>query len=150
MENLSPFKKERHIHHKLLSFIKNNPKGMTTTDIMKATKISRKTLEKHLQLLNSENEIYMKQFGPTRVYYPNHRVHHLDFEKLQLKNKTIWFDILENEFGRYLLIQEKRKQGNEWITKGSVLIPLDSGKQFVNALKKILNSDRIKKEMLKN
>ena len=86
----------------------------------------------------------MKQFGPTRVYYPNHRVHHLDFEKLQLKNKTIWFDILENEFGRSLLIQEKKKDNSKWVTKGSVLIPIESGKEFVRALNKVLNSKRIR------
>lgn len=145
MANLSPFQKERQIHYRLLNFLKNKPKGLTTTEVMKATKISRKTLEKHLQLLTSENEIYMKQFGPTRVYYPNNRVHHIDFEKLQLKNKTIWFDILENEFGRFLLIQEKKKDDGKWVTKGSVLIPIESGEEFVRALNKILNSERIKK-----
>ena len=144
MVNLSPFQKERQIHNKVLNFLKSNPKGLTTTDIMKATKISRKTLEKHLQLLSSENEIYMKQFGPTRVYYPNHRVHHLDFEKLQLNNKTIWFDLLENEFGRFLLIQEKKKSDGKWVTKGSVLIPIKSGKVFVKALNKVINSKWLK------
>ncbi len=143
--NLSPFQKEKYIHNRLLNFLKKNPKGLTTTEIMKSTKISRKTLEKHLQLLSSENEIYMKQFGPTRVYYPNHRVHHLDFEKLQLKNKTIWFDIVENEFGRFFLIQEKKKDNGEWTTKGSVIIPIDSGKEFIKALNNILNSKRLRK-----
>ncbi len=144
MANLSPFQKERQVHDRLLGFLKKNPKGLTTTEIMKATKISRKTLEKHLQLLNSENETYMKQFGPTRVYYPNHRVHHLDFEKLQLKNKTIWFDVLENEFGRSLLIQEKKKEDGKWATKGSVLIPIESGKEFARALNRVLGSKRMR------
>jgi len=40
------------------------------------------------------------------------------------------------------LMQEKKKDNEKWITKGSLLIPIDSGKEFVRALNKILNSKR--------
>jgi len=141
---ISPFDREKKVHDSLLSFIKKNPKGLTTTDIARATKISRKTLEKHLQILTFENEIYMKQFGPTRVYYPNHRLHYLDFEKFNFNNRTIWFDILDNEYGKYLVIQEKRKDNGEWETKGSILIPAEGMEDFIKTLYKIKNSKRLK------
>ena len=141
---ISPFDRERKLHDNLLSFIKKNPKGLTTTDIAKATKISRKTLEKHLQLLVYENEIYMKQFGPTRVYYPNHRMHYIDFEKMTINSRTYWFDIMENEFGKFLIIQEKRKENDKFATKGSILVPLDKIKQFIMNLNKVSKSSRIK------
>ena len=141
----SPFEREKNIHDDLLKFLKANPKGLITTEIEKATKISRKTLEKHLQILVFENEIYMKQFGPTRVYYPNHRIHYLDFEKFIHKNRTIWFDILENEYGEYLVIQEKRKNDKEWEAKGSILIPIEGIEGFIKALSKIKKSDKLKK-----
>jgi len=142
---ISPFDREKRIHVNLLNFIKKNPKGLTTTDVEKGTKISRKTLEKHLQILVFENEIYMKQFGPTRVYYPNHRLHYLDFEKFTYKNRTVWFDLLENEFGKYLVMQEKRKNDGEWQTKGSILIPIDGIENFIKTLYKIKNSKRLGK-----
>mgnify|MGYP001587757678 FL=1 len=97
------------------------------------------------QVLILENEIYMKQFGVTKVYYPNHRIHHFDFERLDYDNKTIWFDILENEFGRYLLIQKKKKTENEWIHEHSITIPLEQVDKFLKVLSKILNSERMKK-----
>ena len=140
---LAPLEKETSIHDSVLEFLKKNPKGFTTTEIAKQTKISRKTLEKHLQLLVFENEIYMKTFGPTRVYYPNNRMHYLDFERLNINNKTYWFDIMENEYGNFLLIQEKRKN-NGWITQGSVLIPLNKINLFINSLSKILKSKKLK------
>ena len=140
---LAPLEKETSIHDSVLEFLKKNPKGLTTTEIAKQTKISRKTLEKHLQLLVFENEIYMKTFGPTRVYYPNNRMHYLDFERLNINNKTYWFDIMENEYGNFLLIQEKRKN-NGWITQGSVLIPLNKINLFINSLSKILKSKKLK------
>jgi hypothetical protein len=144
MKNIPPLKKEEYLKDKLLGYLKKNPKGLTTTQIQKETKISRKTLEKHLQILVYENEIYMKQFGPTRVYYPNHRMHYIDFEKITINNKIYWFDIMENEFGKFLIIQEKRKEENKFMTKGSILIPLDKIREFMSSLTKISRSSKIK------
>lgn len=137
--------KEKIVHDKLLGVLRNNPKGLTMTELTRNAKISRKTIEKHLQVLILENEIYLKQFGITKVYYPNHRIHHFDFEKLNYNSKIIWFDILENEFGRYLLIQKKKKAGNEWVHEHSLTLPLEQGEQFLKILEKILNSQRVKK-----
>src|SRR3989344_2149076 len=136
--------KEKMISSKVLELLKNNPKGLTMTELVKNTKFSRKAIEKHLEILIIENEIYMKKFGVSKVYYPNHRIHHFDFEKLNYNNKTIWFDILENEFGKYLLIQKKKKEDNEWVNEHSITIPLEQTKNFLNVLNKILNSKRIK------
>ena len=141
--------KERVVHEKIMEVLRDNPKGLTTTQIVKAAKISRKTIEKHLGVLILENEIYMKQFGVTKVYYPNHRVHHFDYEKLDYNNKTIWFDILESEFGRYLLIQKKKKVNNEWVHEHSLTIPLEQGEEFLKVLTKILSSRRVKELLRK-
>ena len=142
-----PAKKETIIHDKVLEILKGNPKGFTMTEIVRNTKFSRKAIEKHLQVLILENEIYMKQFGVTKVYYPNHRVHHFDFEKLSYNNKIIWFDILENEFGRYLLIQKKKKDNGNWVHEHSITIPLEQGDKFLKVLQKVLSSQRVKKLM---
>jgi len=115
------------------------------TQIVRGTGFSRKAIEKHLQMLILENEIYMKQFGVTKVYYPNNRVHHFDFEKLDYGNRTIWFDVLENEFGRYLLIQKKKKVEDKWVHEHSITIPLEQSEGFLKVLGKILSSSRMKK-----
>lgn len=141
----SPFEKEKIIHNRILGLLKTNPKGLTMSEIVRSTRVSRKAAEKHLQILILENEIYMKQFGVTKVYYPNNRVHHFDFEHLDYNNRTIWFDILENEYGRYLLIQKKRRVGDEWIHEHSITIPLEQCEQFLRALEKILHSQRMVK-----
>lgn len=144
-----PAKKEKVIHDKILEFLKNNPKGFTMTELVRGTKFSRKAIEKHLQVLILENEIYMKQFGITKVYYPNHRIHHFDFEKFDYNNRTIWFDILENEFGKYLLIQKKKKVDNEWVHEHSITIPLEHIEDFMKVLNKIISSKRINKILKK-
>jgi hypothetical protein len=139
-----PAEREKLLHEKITTVLKSNPRGLTMTDIVKATKSSRKAIEKHLQVLILQNEIYMKQFGITKVYYPNYRVHHMDFERLDYGNRTIWFDVLENEFGTYLLIQKKKKTGNEWVHEQSITIPIEQGERFVTVLDKIMHSSRMK------
>ncbi|MBD3252481.1 hypothetical protein GF386_02005 [Candidatus Pacearchaeota archaeon] len=138
-------KKEKIIHSRILEFLKKNSKGLTMSELVKGTSFSRKAIEKHLQILILENEIYMKQFGVTKVYFPNHRIHHFDFERLNYNNKTFWFDVLESEFGIYLLIQKKKKVDKEWVHEHSITIPLEQSENFLKVLEKILNSQRIKK-----
>ncbi len=141
----SPYKREKLIHNNITELLRNNTKGLTMSEIVRNTKVSRKAAEKHLQILVLENEIYMKQFGVTKVYYPNNRIHHFDFEQLDYNNKTIWFDVLENEYGKYLLIQKKKKSGNEWIHEHSITIPLDQCERFLKSLDKVLHSQRMSK-----
>lgn len=141
---MQPAKRERIIHNKILEFLRKNSKGLTMSELVGGTGFSRKAIEKHLQVLILENEIYMKQFGVTKVYYPNHRIQHFDFERMDYDNKTIWFDILESEFGIYLLIQKKRKVEKEWIHEHSITIPLEQSEKFLKVLDKILHSQRMK------
>ena len=142
---LNPVKKEKIIHMGILEFLKKNPKGLTMTELVDNTGFSRKAIEKHLQVLILENEIYMKRFGVTKAYYPNHRIQHYDFEKLVYNNKTIWFSILEGEHGLYILIQKKKKTNGEWIHEHSITIPLEEGDNFMKVFDKILHSERTKK-----
>lgn len=141
---IAPLKKEKLIREKVLKYLRENPRGKTTTELGRELEISRKTIEKHLQLLVFENEAYMKQFGSTRVYYPNKRIHYLDFKKICFGNKTFWFDLMENEYGKYLLIQEKRLENKDFVTKGSILVPLGKTRLFINSLNKLLKENKIK------
>ncbi|MFH1275820.1 MAG: hypothetical protein ABIH82_01805 [Candidatus Woesearchaeota archaeon] len=140
----NPALREKKIHLAINDFIKSNPNGVMMSSLVKGTRFSRKAIEKHLQVLILENEIYMKQFGITKVYYPNQKVKHLDFEKLSYGNKIIWFDILENEYGKYLLIQKKKKVDDVWVHEHSITLPLDKSRDFLKVLEKILNSSKIK------
>lgn len=146
-ENSSPFNRESETHEKIHSYLKAHPRGLTTQDIEQQTGISRKAVEKHLQILLAENELYMKQIASARVYYPNHRFHHLDFNYFDFGKKRFYFDLIENDFGKSLLIQQKVKQNDKWIMKGSMFIPLKATEDFAKTLDKILKSKRLKNEI---
>ena len=150
----SPFERESETHEKIHSHLKAHPRGLTTQNIEQQTSISRKAVEKHLQMLLFSNDIYMKQVGSARIYYPNHRYHHLDFQYFDVGKKRFYLDLIENNYGKSILIQQKMKDSDskdaKWITKGSVFIPLDATHEFLKNLKGILNSKRLKKEIKEN
>src|SRR3989344_5955415 len=139
----SPFVRESETHEKILSHLKSHPRGLITQEIEKQTKISRKAVEKHLQILLFENEIYMRQLGSTRVYYPNHRYHHLDFQYFDLGKKRFYIHLIENEYGKSILVQQKTRDKEKWITKGSLFIPIEAGDEFIKKLKGILDSKKL-------
>jgi hypothetical protein len=146
-ENNSPFARESETHEKIQSHLKAHPRGLTTQDIEQQTNISRKAVEKHLQMLLFSNDIYMKQVGSARIYYPNHRFHHLDFQYFDIGKKRFYIDLIENDYGKSILVQQKIKEDDKWITKGSVFIPVEAGEEFLKKLKGILSSKRLKKEV---
>ena len=149
-ENGSPFNRESETHEKIHTHLKAHPRGLTTQEIEQQTGISRKAVEKHLQVLLFENNIYMKQVGSARIYYPNHRYHHLDFNYFDVGKKRFYLDLIENDYGKSILIQQKIKEGDKWIMKGSIFIPFDASPQFLKNLKQILNSKKLKEEIKKN
>jgi len=150
----SPFERESATHEKIHSHLKAHPRGLTTQEIEQQTGISRKAVEKHLQMLLFSNDIYMKQLGSTRVYYPNHRFHHTDFTFFDVGKKRFYIDLIENDYGKSILIQQKVKDetGKEphWTMKGSVFIPFDAAQEFLKSLKQILNSKKLKMGMKKD
>jgi hypothetical protein len=149
----SPFERESETHEKIHTHLKAHPRGLTTQEIEKQTGTSRKAVEKHLQMLLFENNIYVKQIGSARIYYPNHRFHHTDFVFFDKGRKRFYLDLVENNYGKSILIQQKIKEGEgkdaHWITKGGVFIPLDATQEFLKSLKQILNSKKLKMEMKK-
>ena len=148
--NGSPFTRESETHEKIHSHLKAHPRGLTTQEIEQQTQISRKAVEKHLQMLLFSNDIYMKQIGSARMYYPNHRYHHLDFNYFDVGKKRFYIDLIENDYGKSILIQQKIKEGDKWVMKGSIFIPFDASPQFLKNLKGILNSKKLKMEIKKN
>ncbi len=145
IRNLAPAEKSVKISSTIAATLKEQPNGLTINQIMELTKISRETVEKHLQDMLSSNEIYNKTFGQTRVYFPNNRPHYILFKSFNTsQGRTIWFDVLENEYGKYLRICEQRKTGDVSKRMGSIIIPLEKMSDFVKELEKLTDAPRIK------
>jgi PAS domain S-box-containing protein len=58
--------------------LKENPKGMTVTDISRKIKINRNSVAKYLDIMHVSGHVDMITFGPAKVFFPSRRVPILD------------------------------------------------------------------------
>ncbi len=54
--------------------LKENPKGMTVTDISRKIKINRNSVAKYLDIMRTSGIAEMITFGPAKVFFPSRRV----------------------------------------------------------------------------
>lgn len=56
------------------TILKNNPKGMTVTDIARELEINRNSVAKYLDVLLISGHVEMITFGPAKVFFPSRRI----------------------------------------------------------------------------
>ena len=56
------------------TILKNNPKGMTVTDIAHEIRINRNSVAKYLDILLISGQAEMVTFGPAKVFFPSTRI----------------------------------------------------------------------------
>lgn len=54
--------------------LKENPKGMTVTDVSRKIKINRNSVAKYLDIMRVSGQVEMITFGPAKVFFPSKRV----------------------------------------------------------------------------
>jgi len=138
----SPLDREKYLHNIIKEILETNPQGVTASTIERNTSFSRRVVEKHLEMFVGTNQAYKIPIGPSIVYYPNERgMHPLHQEEFKINDKTYGLYLVENLFGKFLYIQEKKQQefaGPEIM--GGIMIPIEKVNDFVSFL-----SDVIKK-----
>src|SRR5438132_13487279 len=90
--------KERYIKEILRQTLKQNPQGVTVTQLREKLSFDRRIIEKHLEIMEFTNEIYSFKLGTNRIYIPNHKAMHeasicaerlgkYEYQTYTLKNK---------------------------------------------------------------
>lgn len=54
--------------------LRDNPKGMTVTDISRKIKINRNSVAKYLDIMRISGFVEMITFGPAKVFFPSRRI----------------------------------------------------------------------------
>ena len=68
---MESYQKEIEIIRQIL---KDNPKGMTVTDISRKININRNSVAKYLDIMRISGLVEMITFGPAKVFFPSRRV----------------------------------------------------------------------------
>lgn len=144
VNSLPPAERRRYFKQFLLDVMRLNPDGFTAAALVRALNqrglnYSKRTLEKHLDYLVLIREAYSKKHGPSTVFYLNGRLlwDKRDKQKnaLNLGMKTYNFYELENPRGKFIIIQEKEKDGfNIETVTGGIVVPKDAFSEFLSHL----------------
>ena len=59
---------------RIKTILRDNPKGMTVTDISREIAINRNSVAKYLDILLISGHAEMITFGPAKVFFPSRRV----------------------------------------------------------------------------
>jgi PAS domain S-box-containing protein len=54
--------------------LRENPKGMTVTDVARKIKINRNSVAKYLDIMRISGHVEMITFGPAKVFFPSRRI----------------------------------------------------------------------------
>ena len=81
--------------------LKDNPKGMTVTDIARKIKVNRNSVAKYLDIMRISGHVEMITFGPAKVFFPARRIPILD-----LLNYTSDYVLVYDENFRITMINE--------------------------------------------
>ena len=59
---------------KIQKILRDNPKGMTVTDISHKLKVNRNSVAKYLDIMRISGQVEMITFGPAKVFFPSRRI----------------------------------------------------------------------------
>ena len=81
--------------------LKENPKGMTVTDIARKIRVNRNSVAKYLDIMRITGHVEMITFGPAKVFFPARRIPVLD-----LLNFTSDYILVYDENFKITMINE--------------------------------------------
>lgn len=135
----APQARESRNRELILETLKQNERGLTINDLAGKTKLTRDTIVRHVTSLAYQDEIYTMKYGNVSVYYPNHRqVRGLDRLTVECgPGRTIYLNMLRNQFGDFLNISELRNIGGQSEKMGSIILPPEYLKELITSLQQI-------------
>jgi len=131
------------------SILKENPKGMTVTDISRKIKINRNSVAKYLDIMRISGLVDMITFGPAKVYFPTRRVPINDMlnytsDYILIFDSNMKITMINDSFLNFLDLNRKNIIGE---TIEDIIIDIfKEGSEILIGIKEALNGKRFKQE----
>jgi len=140
-KKLPPKERERYVVSIIRQILEMNKKrGVTIKQIVESTYFHRSTIAYHLNTLIAKGEVY--SYPPdsrNALYFPNGNLADpILNEDITLGDKIYSVFLMDNQFGRFMYIQEKELtlDGSVEI-KGGIMVPYEQSKKFINFLQDV-------------
>jgi len=130
--------------------LKENPKGMTVTDISRKIKINRNSVAKYLDIMRISGQVEMITFGPAKVFFPSRRVPINDMLNYT-SDYILCFDanlkiiMINNSFLRFLNSNRQNIIGES--IKDTILQIFEDNSDIILAIKDALEGKSYKREI---
>lgn len=125
LNGLSPEKRKRYLRDLLLDILRNNPEGISLSQLKEKLEYDERTISKHLEYIVAIREAYKEKWGHFILYYPNGKIlHDKSHEDIKIGNKYYSFVMISNGDQNEFYIQEKSIDNLKRTTvTGGLIIP---------------------------
>lgn len=136
IQTLKPEEREQYIRAIILEALKNSARGVTISEVSKATKFNRITVARHLEHLVSVREAYQRERNGITVFFKNGRLQNeSDKFEIKLGDKIYAYYKLDNDEGSFIYIQEKTESPmRSVVTQGGIMIDIHDFREFIKGL----------------
>jgi len=130
--------------------LKDNPKGMTVTDISRKIKINRNSVAKYLDIMRISGQVEMITFGPAKVFFPSRRVpirKMIDYtsDYILVMDKNLKITRINNSFLEFLNIERRDILGKN--VNNTILIIFKDNQEITQAIQEALEGKEHNKEI---
>lgn len=141
IDQLSPEKKSDYIRLAIRNCLSEHAEGITVQLISELTGLAQKTVKKHLEQLTATREAFKKEYGARNVvYFPNGREVTQDVpHTLKIGDVIFQLQLIENTWGRFVYIQERKKDAYSKMIKtvGGIMVECEGVPELIEALKEV-------------
>jgi len=121
--------------------LRENPKGMTVTDISRKIKVNRNSVAKYLDIMRISGSVEMITFGPAKVFFPSKRIpikNLLNYtsDYILVFDKNFKITMINDTFLDFIHIQREEILGEEF--DKSLLELFDEHEEIQNGIKKAM------------
>jgi len=136
LQTFKPEEREQYIRSVILDSLKNTKRGVTISELSKATHYNRITVARHLEHLVSVREAYRRQRNGITVFFKNGRLlNESDKLEIQIGDKIYSYYKLDNDEGSFIYIQEKTETPmRNQTTQGGIMIDIRDFHDFMKGL----------------
>lgn len=143
IDQLSPEQKMDVIQIVIKNILNGHPEGLTVNAISEISGITSRTIKKHLDILSATRQIYLKKYSQRlQVYFPplNKESSSLS-SKFTIGESTFILESVNNSFGEFIYIQERKKDsfGNSVKTVGGIMVPMEGVPKFIEQLSEMID-----------
>ena len=134
---------------KILNILKQNPRGMSVTQITEIMGMNRITIGHYLDVLRTSGEVDMETYGQSKVYFISHRVPisammNLSSDYVIVLNNTL--KIVQANNNTISLLQCSK---DDIINKNirDILLPFSTGTDFQSKINQALDGEEVTEEI---